>query len=208
MLEAYAKEVDKDLLKDFYYQDDRRTDSAILALEEANAIRNVTESELPDKVFRLKTAMKFFGEDKERVLEAKVRIIPNNISSNHHTLWLLVTNNDYVFLFTSRELQLVDEQIRLLAFQQALEKEDGHRSQYTGLSLNETIRQLLFRNMSKKAEKLRSDFKVPDKRYWNIRLDTLVQSKDWTGCGVLVSFASHLNNFIPLPVVPHIGFDC
>lgn len=35
--------------------------------------------------------------------------------------------------------------------------------------------------MSKKAEKLRSDFKVPDKRYWNIKLDTLVQSKDWDG---------------------------
>ncbi|CBQ68702.1 related to vacuolar protein sorting 16 [Sporisorium reilianum SRZ2] len=147
LLEAYAKEVDRDLLKDFYYQDDRRTDSAILALHEANAIQNATESELPDKVFKLKTAMKFFSEDKERVLEAK----------------------------------LVDEQIRLLAFQQALEKEDGHCSQFAGLSLNETIRQLLFRNMSKKAEKLRSDFKVPDKRYWNIKLDTLVQSKDWDG---------------------------
>jgi hypothetical protein len=81
----------------------------------------------------------------------------------------------------------VDEQIRLLAFQQALEKEDGHRSQFTGLSLNETIRQLLFRNMSKKADKLRSDFKVPDKRYWNIKLDTLAQSKDWDG---LWSFAN------------------
>ncbi len=91
LLEAYAKEVDRDLLKDFYYQDDRRTDSAILALQEANAIHDVGESELPDKIFKLKTAMKFFGEDKERVLEAK----------------------------------LVDEQIRLLAFQQALEKEDG-----------------------------------------------------------------------------------
>ncbi|SNX85643.1 related to vacuolar protein sorting 16 [Melanopsichium pennsylvanicum] len=147
LLESYAKQVDRDLLKDFYYQDDRRTDSAILALEEANAIRSPSESELPDKVFKLKTAMKFFGEDKERVLDAK----------------------------------LVDEQIRLIAVQQALEKEDGHRSQYTGLSLNGTIRQLLFRNMSKKAEKLRSDFKVPDKRYWNIRLDTLIQSKNWDG---------------------------
>ena len=147
LLEAYAKEVDRDLLKDFYYQDDRRTDSAILALQEANAVPNASDTELPDKVFKLKTAMKFFSEDKERSLETK----------------------------------LVDEQIRLLAFQQALEKEDGHRSQFTGLSLNETIRQLLFRNMSKKAEKLRSDFKVPDKRYWNIKLDTLVQSKDWDG---------------------------
>ncbi|KIS68033.1 uncharacterized protein UMAG_11636 [Mycosarcoma maydis] len=147
LLEAYAKQADRDLLKDFYYQDDRRTDSAILALQEANAMQNVGEAELAEKMFKLKTAIKFFGEDKERVLEAK----------------------------------LVDEQMRLLAFQQALEKEDGHRSQFIGLSLNQTIRQLLFRNMSKKAEKLRSDFKLPDKRYCNIKLDTLVQSKDWDG---------------------------
>uniref|UniRef100_V5ES11 Probable vacuolar protein sorting-associated protein 16 homolog n=1 Tax=Kalmanozyma brasiliensis (strain GHG001) TaxID=1365824 RepID=V5ES11_KALBG len=152
LLEAYAKEVDRDLLKDFYYQDDRRTDSAILALQEANSMQNVEETELPEQIFKLKTAMKFFGDDKERVLEAK----------------------------------LVDEQIRLLAFQWAVQKEDGGRSTFTGLSLNETIRQLLFRNMAKKAEKLRSDFKVPDKRYWNIKLDTLVQSKDWDG---LWSFA-------------------
>ena len=68
----YAKEVDRDLLRDFYYQDDRRTDSAILALEKANAMQDVSEAEMPDKIFNLKTAMKFFSEDKERVLEAKV----------------------------------------------------------------------------------------------------------------------------------------
>jgi hypothetical protein len=73
LLEVYAKEVDRDLLRDFYYQDDRRTDSAILALEKANAMRDVSETEMPDKIFNLKTAMKFFSEDKERVLEAKVR---------------------------------------------------------------------------------------------------------------------------------------
>lgn len=72
LLESYAKEADRDLLKDFYYQDDRRTDSAILALNEANAMQNVSESELPDKIFQLKTAIKFFGDDKDRVLEAKV----------------------------------------------------------------------------------------------------------------------------------------
>ena len=58
--------------------------------------------------------------------------------------------------------------------------------------MNETIRQLLFRNMSKKAEKLRSDFKVPDKRYWNIKLDSLLQSKDWDG----------LWSFGKLPCIP------
>lgn len=188
LLESYAKEVDRDLLKDFYYQDDRRTDSAILALEEANAMQTASESDLPDKVFKLKTAMKFFSEDKERVLEAKVsskamiaRCLRKHLDANPTNLLSVPKSRILPHLILHRAMQLVDEQIRLLAFQQALEKEDGHRSQYTGLSLNETIRQLLFRNMSKKAEKLRSDFKVPDKRYWNIKLDTLVQSKDWDG---------------------------
>ncbi|PWY97065.1 hypothetical protein BCV70DRAFT_234108 [Testicularia cyperi] len=157
LLESYARETDRDLLRDFYYQDDRRTDSALLALDEAHlvdsqsmaAATTTTASEdlLAEKTFKLKSAMKFFSEDKERVLEAK----------------------------------LVDEQIRLLGFQHALEKEDGHRARFVGLSLNETIRELLYRNMPKKVDKLRSDFKVPDKRFWNLKIQALVQTKDWDG---------------------------
>lgn len=35
LLEVYAKEQDRELLRDFYYQDDRRMESAVLALQEA-----------------------------------------------------------------------------------------------------------------------------------------------------------------------------
>lgn len=35
LLEAYAREQDLDLLKDFYYQDDRRADGAHVIFEEA-----------------------------------------------------------------------------------------------------------------------------------------------------------------------------
>lgn len=34
LLQVYAKENDRDLLRDFYYQDDRRLDSAMLEMEE------------------------------------------------------------------------------------------------------------------------------------------------------------------------------
>lgn len=34
LLQVYAKENDRDLLRDLYYQDDRRLDSALLELEE------------------------------------------------------------------------------------------------------------------------------------------------------------------------------
>lgn len=39
LLQVYAKENDLELLKDFYYQDDRRRESACLALEESEAIK-------------------------------------------------------------------------------------------------------------------------------------------------------------------------
>lgn len=61
---------------------------------------------------------------------------------------------------------MTEEQVRLLGFQAALEKEEGGRPGTVGLSLNETIRQCFIKGNVKKAEKLRGDFKVPDKRYW------------------------------------------
>jgi hypothetical protein len=38
LLEVYAREQNRDMLRDFYYSDDRRLESAVLALEEAAGI--------------------------------------------------------------------------------------------------------------------------------------------------------------------------
>lgn len=62
--------------------------------------------------------------------------------------------------------QLTDEHVRLLGFQAALEKEEAGRASFVGLSLNETIRQCLVKGNVKRAEKLRADWKVPEKRFW------------------------------------------
>lgn len=35
LLQVYAKEADRQLLRDFYYQDDRRTENACLEMQEA-----------------------------------------------------------------------------------------------------------------------------------------------------------------------------
>lgn len=69
LLEVYAKQEDIELLKDFYFQDDRRTESALLALERAKA-----ETDLTEKVRFIKDAQRLFGEEKDRGLEAKVCI--------------------------------------------------------------------------------------------------------------------------------------
>ena len=59
----------------------------------------------------------------------------------------------------------MDESVRLLATQQQLEKEGDGKIAFYGLSVNETIRTCLVNGMAKRADKIKSDFKVPDKRY-------------------------------------------
>ena len=60
---------------------------------------------------------------------------------------------------------MMDESARLLTFQQQLEKEADGKVSFFGLSINETIRTCLINGMSKRADRLKTDFKVPDKRY-------------------------------------------
>jgi hypothetical protein len=60
---------------------------------------------------------------------------------------------------------MMDEYSRLLAFQQTLEKETTDKIEFIGLGVDETIKKCLLNGMSKRADKLKSDFKVPDKRY-------------------------------------------
>lgn len=63
-----------------------------------------------------------------------------------------------------RSCQIVDEQLRLIAFQQSLEKEVNGSRTFVGLSVNDTIRACIEGGYPKKADKIKTDFKVPDKR--------------------------------------------
>jgi hypothetical protein len=59
---------------------------------------------------------------------------------------------------------MMDESARLLTLQQQLEKETDGKITFFGLSVSETIRACLLNGMSRRADKIKSDFKVPDKR--------------------------------------------
>ena len=59
---------------------------------------------------------------------------------------------------------MLDESARLLALQQQLESEADGKVKFFGLSINETIRMCIL-NGSKRTEKVKSDFKVADKRF-------------------------------------------
>jgi len=58
----------------------------------------------------------------------------------------------------------MDECSRLLVMQQQLEKDAQGKVKFFGLSVSETIRTCLINGMGNKADRAKSDFKVPDKR--------------------------------------------
>ncbi|CAF3094803.1 unnamed protein product, partial [Rotaria sp. Silwood2] len=60
--------------------------------------------------------------------------------------------------------QLVDDEVRLIAKQDELEKK-LYNVQLKGLSLVDTLETLLI-NFEKDADILRKDFTISDKRYW------------------------------------------
>ena len=85
LLQVYAREQNPEMLRDFYYSDDRRVESAVLSLEESRRMKviSVSSSHLDctnqrsfqdpaAKITSIKAAQKFFSEDKERSFEAKV----------------------------------------------------------------------------------------------------------------------------------------
>ncbi|KAI0732710.1 vacuolar protein sorting-associated protein 16 [Fomitopsis betulina] len=142
LLQVYAREQNRDMLRDFYYSDDRRVESAVLCLEEAAGMQDPTS-----KINSVKAAQKFFSEDKERGFEAK----------------------------------MANEYARLLATQQQLEKEADGKISVFGQSINETIRTCLVNGMAKRADKLKTEFSVPDKRFWYVKLHALTTTRDFDG---------------------------
>lgn len=66
LLQVYARQQDREMLRDFYYADDRRVASAILALEEAAGMDDPVA-----KSASVKAAQKFFSEDRASAFEAK-----------------------------------------------------------------------------------------------------------------------------------------
>ncbi|CAG7833384.1 unnamed protein product, partial [Allacma fusca] len=72
---------------------------------------------------------------------------------------------------------LCEEQHRLLKYQISLEQK--YSKNCLDLTLRDTIKFLLNLKEVKLADKLRTEFKVSDKMYWWIRLETLGELKDW-----------------------------
>lgn len=59
---------------------------------------------------------------------------------------------------------MVDEHAKLLALQQSLEKDVDGKFAFVGLSVNDTMELCIQAGLPKRADKIRSDYKVSDKQ--------------------------------------------
>ncbi|KDQ19047.1 hypothetical protein BOTBODRAFT_28535 [Botryobasidium botryosum FD-172 SS1] len=141
LLKVYARETEREMLKDYYYMEDKRVDSAVLSLEDSE------DKEVTERISAIKTAAKFFSEDADHSFEAKA----------------------------------MDEALRLLVFQQQLEKDSDGQKKYVGLSVNETMAACFVNGLAKKADRIKADWRVPDKRYWYTKLYALTSIRDFDG---------------------------
>ncbi|RIB09211.1 Vps16, C-terminal region-domain-containing protein, partial [Gigaspora rosea] len=139
LLEVYCKQQDLKLLTDFYYQDDRRVESANIAI-----LESYNQKDLTERTNKLKIALKWYQDDKEHSFEAKA----------------------------------IEENIKLLQTQAQFEKEMTNQ-RLVGLSLSETVHKCIVERQHNKANKLKSDFKIPDKRFWWMKLKALVEVREW-----------------------------
>lgn len=126
---AALREGDNMLLKDLYYQDDRRLDGASVFLRES--LRQPDSRTASDKL----------------ALAAK-----------------LLSDNSKESVF---ELGALKEAATLLRMQETFDRD--LTDTFTGLSVNETMFKLIRLGYDKRARRLQSEFKVPEKVAWWIR---------------------------------------
>lgn len=121
LIEASAQDEDAELLKDLYYQDDRRVDGANVFVREA-----LSQSDSKTTSDKLSLAAKLLSDSKE----------------------------------TSFEVKAIQEASTLLRMQETFDRDLAES--FSGLSVNETIFQLIKSGYSSRAKKMQSEFKVPE----------------------------------------------
>jgi hypothetical protein len=76
---------------------------------------------------------------------------------------------------------MADDAHRLLSLQQAYERELDYKFSFAGLSVNDFIFALLTSGFGKRAERVRADWKVGDKRWWWLKIRAMAEVRDWEG---------------------------
>jgi len=149
LVESSARAQDKSLLKDLYYQDDRRLDSAYLRFSEALA-----QTAPQTKIDKLKLASNILAE-----------------STKDPTAALYTRSFHEAQTLIQLQARLDNDTSQTSASEQG--------QQLTGLSLHATISRLILTNQTKKAQKLAAEFRLSDRTLAWLRLRALVQKRAW-----------------------------
>ena len=148
LVESSARAQDTELLKDLYYQDDRRLDGSNLLFSEA-----LQQTALQTKSDKLKLASKVLSD----------------------------SNKDPTALLHQKSIGEAQQLLRIQdMLDRDLDSQSTNNTQYTGLSLNSTIHRLILTSNHKRAGKIASEFRVPERTLWFIRLRALVSARNWS----------------------------
>lgn len=151
LVESSAWEHDKELLKDLYYQDDRRLDGSNLLLADA-----LSQKDLHSRMDKLKLSAKLLADSKEYQFYVKELDEAQRLLRLQEAL--------------ERDFNTESSQSGLTGVEK-----------FVGLSINETIVKLIRLGHMKRASKVVNDFKVPEKTWWWLRLRGHVARRDWEG---------------------------
>lgn len=107
-----------------------------------------------------------FAQDSynEKTLEAKIKTLSKAQMSYQQ--------GNFTFYAKATE-----EQIKLMEYQGKLEEK--YRKSFMDLSLSDTIYQCVLLGDLKAAEQLKKEFKVPDKRFYWLKVRSLAESRNW-----------------------------
>lgn len=150
LFESTALAQDRELLKDLYYQDDRRLEGSHLLIQDA-----LEQFQTDAKASKLRSANKLIQDTKEYAFQSR----------SIEELQRLLKLQDS--LDADKDLALPTEEGA------------ASRPRFQGLSLNQTISTLIASGAHKRALKVAQDFKLSDRTFWQVRLRALVASRQW-----------------------------
>ena len=75
--------------------------------------------------------------------------------------------------------QMLEDAIRLLKLQESYDKDLQPRTTFVGMSVNDTLFQLILCDETSKSARLQSTFKIADDTFYHIKLRALVSARRW-----------------------------
>ncbi|KAF2681402.1 vacuolar protein sorting-associated protein 16 [Lentithecium fluviatile CBS 122367] len=151
LVESSALDQDRELLKDLYYQDDRRLDGSNLLLTEA-----LGQSSLTQSLDKLKLASKYLSDSRDSPAQFQRQALDD-----------------------ASKLLRLQEQFEKDLGPRDNAPIASTSSSFIGLSAHQTIFELLRQGHTKRAQKVQSEFKIADKTYTWLKLRALVNARHW-----------------------------